>query len=132
MKGELLRSVWYFCEDTRQIQDGNVIGTEGSWEVGVDDAMPGIVMEAFPLAGDSYRHEFAEGVAEDRAKILRRNAKVTVPYDSFNHCVKTKDYSLLEPDTVEHKYYAPDIGFVLSVMVKSGEERVELVNITHE
>ena len=33
---------------------------------------------------------------------------------------------------MENKYFAPGAGFILSVMVKGGEERVELVNITHE
>jgi hypothetical protein len=125
-------NVWYFGEDSKQIQDGNVIGTEGSWEAGVDGATPGIVMEAFPHTGDKYLQEFAIGVAEDRAAILGTNAKATVPYGSFARCLKTKDYSLLEPDTMEHKYYAPGVGFILSVMVKGGEERLELVNITHE
>ena len=125
-------NVWYFGEDAKQYENGVLIGTEGSWEAGINGALPGIVMEAFPHSGDSYRQEFAEGVAEDRAKVLSRNARVTVPYGSFKHCVKTKDYSLLEPDVVEHKFFAPGIGFVLSVMVKGGEERVELVNITQE
>jgi hypothetical protein len=123
-------NVWYFGEDAKQIQDGNVIGTEGAWEAGVNGARPGIVMEAFPHTGDKYQQEFATGVAEDRAAILSTNARATVPYGSFTRCLKTKDFSLIEPGTMENKYFAPGVGFILSVMVKGGEERVELVNIT--
>jgi len=125
-------NVWYFGEDAKQIQDGVIIGTEGSWEAGVNGAMPGIVMKGFPHVGNKYQQEFATGVAEDRATVLSLNAKATVPYGSFRHCLKTKDFSLLEPDVVEQKYFAPNVGFILSVMVKGGSERVELVNITQE
>ena len=125
-------NVWYFGEDAKQYQDGNLIGTEGSWEAGVNGALPGIVMEAFPHTGDKYLQEFAPGIGEDRAAILSTNAKATVPYGSFTRCLKTKDYSLIEPGTVENKYFAPGVGFVLSVMVKGGNESLELVNITHE
>lgn len=125
-------NVWYFGEDAKQYEGGVLVGTEGSWEAGVNGAMPGIVMEAYPHVGDKYQQEFATGVAEDRAKVLSLHVKKTVPFGSFKHCLKTKDYSLLEPDVVEYKYYAPGVGFILSDMVKGGEERVELVNITHE
>ena len=30
---------------------------------------------------------------------------------------------------VEHKYYAENVGFILGVMVKGGDERTELVSI---
>ncbi len=123
-------NVWYFGEDAKQYENGELVGTEGSWEAGVNGAKPGIVMEAYPHAGDRYQQEFAQGVAEDRATVLGLNAKATVPFGSFKRCLKTKDFSLLEPDAVEHKYYAPGVGFILSIMVKGGEERTELVDIT--
>jgi len=38
----------------------------------------------------------------------------------------------LEPGNVEHKFYARGIGFVLSVVVKGGQERLASVNIVRE
>ena len=35
----------------------------------------------------------------------------------------------MEKGVVEHKYYAENVGFILGVMVKGGDERTELVNI---
>jgi len=35
----------------------------------------------------------------------------------------------LEKGVVEHKYYAENVGFILGVMVKGGDERTELVSI---
>lgn len=42
----------------------------------------------------------------------------------------TEDFTPLEPDTVEHKYFAPGGGFVMGSMVKGGSEETELIEIT--
>ena len=58
-------NVWYFGEDTTSYEDGEV-STDGSWEAGVDGALPGIVMLADPKVSDTgYRQEFLAGEAED-------------------------------------------------------------------
>jgi hypothetical protein len=123
-------NVWYFGEDAKELDaDGKVVSTEGSWEAGVDGALPGIVMEAHPIVGDTYRQEFALGVAEDMATVLALGQDATVAYGAFTNCIKTKDFSALETSVVEEKLFAPGIGFILSVMVKGGTERLELVDI---
>ncbi len=38
------RNVWYFDEDSKEIEDGQVASTEGSWEAGVGDNEPGIII----------------------------------------------------------------------------------------
>ncbi len=123
-------NVWYFGEDTRQFEDGVLVGIDGAWMAGVDGALPGIVMEAHPAVGDVYRQEFAVGEAEDMAQVVALGQPVTVPYGSFSDALETKEFSALEPGTVENKEYVPDIGFVLSVDPDTGE-RQELVSITH-
>jgi len=126
-------NVWYFGEDAKELDpDGNVISTEGSWEAGVNGAQPGIIMEAEPRVGDRYNQEFAPGVAEDKAQVLSLNKSACVPYDCFDDLLLTKEWSPLNPGVVERKYYAEDVGFVLGVMVKGGNERTELVRVTTE
>lgn len=126
-------NVWYFGEDSRELDpDGNVISTEGSWEAGVDEAQPGIIMLADPHVGDRYRQELAPGVAEDMAMVLSLDKSQCVPYGCFDDLLLTKEWSPLDPGVVEHKYYAEGVGFILSVMVKGGDERLELVQITAE
>jgi len=123
-------NVWYFGEDSKEYEDGEFVSTEGSWEAGVDDAKPGIVMEANPQVGDSYRQEYYEDEAEDMGEVLSLNESVLVPYGSYENCLKTKDWTPLEPDVIEHKYYAPNIGFVMEIMVEGGSETIELIDIT--
>jgi hypothetical protein len=48
-------NVWYFGEDTTEFEDGVPVSTAGSWEAGVDGALPGIIMPVDPQVGDSYR-----------------------------------------------------------------------------
>jgi hypothetical protein len=125
-------NVWYFGEDTREIENGEVVSTEGSWEAGVDGAKPGIIAWADPAAhiGEEYRQEFLEGVAEDFGKVVAVDQSVTVPFGSFTGCIRTEDRSALEPDILENKFYCPEIGVVLEETVRGGMERNELVDIT--
>jgi hypothetical protein len=124
-------NVWYMGEDTKEYDNGEVISTAGSWEAGIDGAMPGIVMLADPQVGLSYRQEYYEGEAEDMAQVVSLNESAVVQYDSFQNLLMTSEWSPLEPGLVEHKYYAEGIGVVLELTVKGGSERVELVQVIH-
>jgi hypothetical protein len=124
-------NVWYFGEDTRELDEaGNVISTEGSWEAGVDGAQPGIIMLADPKKGKRYQQENAPDVAEDMAQVRSLDASVCVPYGCFEDVLVTKEWSPLEKGVVENKYYAEGVGFILSVTIKGGEERLELVSVS--
>jgi hypothetical protein len=120
-------NVWYFGEDTRSFgEDG--VSTKGSWEAGVNGAKPGIVMKAHPKVGDAYRQEFSPGVAEDRAEVIGVGETVSVPFGTFSNCIRTKDFSDLEPDTIENKLFAPGVGEVSAEKVKGGVEHEVLVS----
>ena len=114
-------NVWYFGEYSEELALGKVVSTEGSWEAGVDGAEPGIVMEADPRVGDSYRQEYYAGKAEDMGEVLALGESVTVQYGAFKGCIKTRDWTPLEPDAGEYKYYCPSVGFtVLEVGIEDG------------
>jgi hypothetical protein len=119
--------VWYFGEDSKTYENGVLVSTEGSWEAGVDGAMAGIVMLADPQVGLTYEQERAPGVAEDKATVRALGEAVSVPQGSFTGCLRTEDFTPLEPGVAEDKYYAPGIGFVLEV--DEDGERLELVDV---
>jgi hypothetical protein len=73
-------NVWYFGEDTREMEGGKVVGTDGSWEAGKDGDQPGIMMKAGPRVGDRYHQEYYEGQAEDMAEVLSLDEKRAVPH----------------------------------------------------
>jgi hypothetical protein len=125
-------NVWYMGEDSKEFEDGEVVSSAGSWEAGVDGAQPGIIMEADPQIGDSYRQEYYAGEAEDMAEVLSLTESASVPYGSFDNLLMTNEWTPLEPGVAEHKYYAPGVGLILEVLVEGGSERVELVDIVTE
>ena len=121
-------NVWYFGEDSKQIQNGVVIGTVGSWEAGVNGAVAGIVMLADPKVGVKYQQEFAAGVAEDMARVQSLNRAVQVPAGSFDDCVQTIEWSPLDKGARETKFYKSGVGQVLTLEDK-GNIRDELVSV---
>jgi hypothetical protein len=120
-------NVWYLGESTREYVNGKVASTAGSWEAGVDGAQAGVVMPADPRVGMSYRQEQYAGHAEDRARILSLDEQAEVPFGRFRGVLMTKDYTPLEPDVLEHKFYARGVGPVLVLSLSGGGGREELI-----
>ena len=122
-------NVWYFGEDSKEIKNGKVASTGGSWTAGKDGAKPGIIMQAQPKVGETYRQEYYKGEAEDMAKVLDLNGSTKVPYGSFSHVLVTNEWTPLERGVAEHKYYAPGVGNIKEVATKGPPETLELVNV---
>jgi hypothetical protein len=123
-------NVWYMGEDSRQIDHGVVVGTEGSWEAGVNGAVAGIAMLANPKVGMKYQQEFAAGVAEDMARVQSLSRSAQVPYGSFDDCLQTFETTPLDKTDRAYKYYVRGVGVVLTTEDK-GNIRDELVSIKH-
>ena len=119
-------NIWYLGESTKEFENGKV-STEGSWQAGVDGAQPGVLLPGKPKAGLSYRQEYYKGEAEDAADVLSVDARARVPVGSFQQLLQTKEYTPLEPNVVEHKFYAKGVGPILAVTVSGGSGREELV-----
>ncbi len=123
-------NVWYFGEDSGEYEDGKLVSTAGSWEAGVDGAQPGIVMPAQPVVGEEYRQEYYEGEAEDMAEVVSLDETETVATGSYSGCLKTREWTPLEPGVTEFKYYAPGIGLILETAGESESQRIELVEVS--
>jgi len=121
-------NVWYMGEDTTDFTNKKN-PHEGSWESGVKGAKAGLIMLAEPKVGITYDQEFAKGVAEDKATVLSLDNNVTVPYGSYSNVIKTKEFSALEPDVVEQKYYADNVGDIKEKTLKGSKEGIELVEV---
>jgi hypothetical protein len=123
-------NVWYLGEDSTEYENGEAVSTEGSWEAGVDGALPGIVMPAEPAVGDAFRQEFYVGEAEDMFEIIEVGGSVEVPAGSFDEVVTTSDWNPLEPEVIEEKQYAPGVGKIREEKVAGGAEVSELIEYT--
>lgn len=124
-------NVWYFGEDTIEYRHGKPFDN-GSWEAGVDGALPGVALPARPKVGLSYREEYYKGEAEDQSRVLALDQQAQVPAGHHKHVLMTEDFSPIEPKVSELEFYAEGSGqAVLAVDVSGGSEREELVEYTH-
>ena len=123
-------NVWYLGEAVEDYENGVVVSTAGSWEAGVDGALPGIVMPAVRRTGDAYRQEFLVGEAEDMMEIIGTGKSLTVPAGRYDDVLTTRDWSPLEPEVIEEKQYARGIGKVREDKVAGGQGFVQLIAFT--
>jgi hypothetical protein len=121
-------NVWYMGEDSREMDGETILNHKGSWEAGVDGALPGIIMRAAPQMGDTYYQEYYACEAEDKGEVIALDQTVTVPAGTFTGCLKTKDINPLDGGK-EYKYYCPQVGYVVLETTLSGKGRVELVQV---
>jgi hypothetical protein len=123
------RNVWYFGENTRELdRHGHVTSREGTWKAGRDGARPGVLFPGHPRVGQQARQEYYKGHAEDHFKILDIDARVSTPYVSTHHAVRTKEWTPLEPNVIDNKYYVRRVGDVKEKTVKGPTERLHLVS----
>jgi hypothetical protein len=118
-------NVWYLGEETQEYEDGMPGTTAGSWEAGVDGALPGIVMLAEPSVGTSYRQEYLKGEAEDYGTVVSLDESVSVPAGGpFENCIKIRERSVVDPELDEMKYYCSGVG---NVLIEEEDVREELM-----
>jgi hypothetical protein len=113
-------NVWYFGEDTKEFEDGKLVNTEGSFEVGKHGARAGIIMRAHPVLYQITPQEDAPGVAEDKARVIGLDVTLKLPYGTVRHCLKQAEFTDLEPDAVEYKVYCPGLGVVRGRDIRGG------------
>jgi hypothetical protein len=124
-------NIRYLGEVTAEYKNGKPINSKGSFEAGVDGAEAGIAVPGDPQAGMQYRQEYYAGEAEDRAGVITVGAEqVEVPFGFFDDVVMTRDLVPTEPEVQELKFYARDVGPVLSVHTDGDGGRASLVRYT--
>ena len=111
-------NVFYFGEDVDIYQDGQIVSHDGAWLHGADGARAGLMMLGSPAEDFAYYQEVAPGVALDRAVIESLDERVKTPAGVFEDSLEIEETTPLEPDAIDFKWYAPDIGLVKSNTLK--------------
>ncbi len=123
-------NVWYFGENTAEIHNGKR-DTSGSFEAGVErrrrrdrDARP-------PDAGsDLPGGVLRRATPRTAAGCSPWTSRPRSPSATSRNVILTEDYTPVEPNVLELKFYAPGIGQVLAQTVSGGSEREELISFT--
>lgn len=121
-------NVWYLGEQTAEFEDGKLTTRAGSFEAGVDGALPGIIMPADPAVGVAYRQEYYKDKAEDNGAVVATGQQAQVAKGHFDDVLVTADTITIEPKILEYKFFAPGVGMVLALDISGGTGREELVS----
>lgn len=129
---DTMGNIWYCGELSRNFEDGLLTDLDGSFMHGVDGAKAGILIPGTPMTGTPpYRQEFLLLEAEDLGQVLSLEGDESVEgFDCSGMCLQTRDYSPLEPDTEENKFYLAGVGLIVAYHTDEPDEREELVSFT--
>jgi hypothetical protein len=123
-------TVWYLGEDTTAFLPNGKTDTSGSFEAGVDDAQPGIIMEADPQIPDAYRQECFAGEAEDTAWVVATHGSTKVAYGDLHHVLTSLESTRVEPGAYDEKIYGIGIGIVRERALTGTSEFAQLVSVS--
>jgi hypothetical protein len=120
-------NVWYFGEDAKEFHSGGRVSTEGSWEAGVGENQPGIVMPGdLGMQGAApYRQSYSPGAEEDMGRIEEKGTMKVL--GSLKAFVRTKEWSNLSAGS-EKKWYAEGIGLFKEISAEG--DVTELISVT--
>ena len=116
--------VWSLGRRVDELAGGRVTGHQGQWIAGRKRARRGLVMPAFPRAGQTFRRTRAPGVSQERSTVVALSVAVTARAGRFDGCLRTRDTERRRGSVSEHRLYCPDVGLVRE---RLGDGVVELV-----
>ena len=131
-------NVWYCGEEVKDYETfeddepplAELVSDDGSFKAGVDGDKGGILLPQVPNVGDVFRQELSIGNAEDVVEIIALDGDENAIAAACNSaCLVTRDFTPLEPDANENKYYAPGVGLIVEIDLNTGD-RVELIEFT--
>jgi hypothetical protein len=112
-------TVYYFGEDVDEYKDGKIVSHEGSWLLGKDTPVPGVLFPAHPKVGGKFISEDVSKEISESDEVISISETTTVPAGTFKDCVKIKE--TLGDGSVEYKFYAPGVGVVREVPSEGDE-----------
>ncbi len=116
-------------EETAEYENGKVVSREGSFEAGVDGAEPGVIMPADPQPGLEYRQEYLRARPRTPPRSLALALRSRSRRPLRERPADPGREPLGDPAQVENKFFAKDVGPVLTLDL-TGSGREELVSYT--
>lgn len=100
---------YYLGEHVKNIENGKVVNTKGTWLLGQHTDVPGVAMPASPKLGDQFRFEDVPGITAESNRVeevgMRAKANGTV----YTDVIRISEF--IQPEgEVGQKLYAPGVG----------------------
>jgi hypothetical protein len=104
-------TVYYLGEHVKNLEDGTVVDTDGTWLYGRDTDRMGVAMPARPRVGSRWRLEDVPGVTTESDRVEETGLRTKVGGRILTDVIRTQEF--IQPEgEVEHKLYAAGIGTV--------------------
>ena len=103
-------TVFYLGEDVDEYEGGKLKGHDGSWLLGKDTKIPGVILPAHPKVGDKFKTEDVSKDINEKDEVTSITETVVTPAGTYHDCVKVKE--MLADGKVEYKYYSAGVGVV--------------------
>jgi hypothetical protein len=119
-------TVYYFGEDVNNFKHGKVTDHDGSWRLGRDTDIPGVLMPANPKVGDRWHFEYVPGITIESDLLTKRLPRTQVRGKTYEDVLMVRE-TLEREGEIEGKLFARGFG-ILSELQPDG--RVDLVRCT--
>ena len=87
-----------------------------TWRTGEPDANglidAGLIMPGTPIVGARFLLDTAEGQSLVGAEVVETGLTMATPAGTFENCVRTREYDLMDPEDVTDKVWAYGVGLV--------------------
>ena len=103
-------TVCYLGEEVDEYKNGKIVSHSGSWMLGKDTKVPGVILPGKPKLGDKFSSEDVSKEIHEADEVVSLSETVTTPAGTYQNCIKVKE-TLADGD-VEYKYYAKGVGVV--------------------
>jgi hypothetical protein len=114
-------NVWYLGSYTETYEGGEFVNATDGWLSGVKGSKAGILMLARPKVGLSYFDSNALGEGRELSEVIKTDQSKCVPFKCYKNVVVIREGN-------EWKYYAPEVGGILTEPHYSGgEQETELL-----
>ena len=104
-------TVYYLGEQVKNLKNGKVVDTHGTWLFGRDTDRMGVAMPTDPQPGDRYRFEDVPGVTVESNRVEERGLRAKVDGRIVDDVLRIQEFIQPEGD-VEYKTYARGLGVI--------------------
>jgi hypothetical protein len=116
-------TVYYLGEHVRNIKNGRLISTEGTWLLGKHTDVPGVAMPANPQVGAQWHFEDVPGITTESNTVEETGLRTKAAGRLFTDVIRVQEF--IQPQgELEYKLYASGTGTIVSY---DPESRSELV-----
>ena len=104
-------TVYYFGEQVKNLKDGKVVNTKGTWLYGKDTDRLGVAMPARPTLGKQWHFEDVPGLTTESNRVEEVGLRTKVGGRVITDVIRVQEF--IQPEgAVEYKLYAAGIGTV--------------------